>query len=444
MSDGTKLRTLPGQSRQKLITDLLKEVDRGRSVVPLFGAGVSVEAGVPTLAEITRYLAKTKIYLRHEVYRVLPHETHQPGSPNTGRIHHLPALRTEPWKFLRDFGWPNYHELNAQIWHWLLSDHDRDLSTPGDKLRSEVNLEIFESLAQIDHRFVEDVLSTQAEKWSLRGNYWKILLADLTRSSPDLVDALFQQLTRWRRPATTQEFLALLTPILRLRLFLTINFDTLLEDALRAEGFQPTIFDVPEGRSLPYPKLTRQGLSIIKLHGGSFGLMVGDKLDIPLDEETRKRFRAHLPKRPILLVMGVGGWDQRVLDMVELVLDCDGDVFWLHFEAERPRVLIERFKTSQYRNIPSRLRTQRVQDPGAFLREVYYEATNAHPSSSKPFKSMYVPPVLEGCEADDPTYPDRSVLLFQDCDGDYDLGASGRLARLVPKLAHERREISPE
>src|ERR1700680_1202172 len=291
MPDGTS--TVCNQA----VSNLVEAVRTGRPVVPLVGAGISIEAGVPPLSEITRYLAKTKAYLRHRVF-----ENRSPAKAEKISLvevlqgkGELPPFKLSPKglpprAFLREFGWPDPHEATSNLWHWLWGGTRRPAKFYGS-LDHLVKTEIVESLGQIDKGLARALVQRDAAAQRFAGSYWKILLTHLTRSSPDLVDRLFHRLPHDREPAPALRYLAFLTPVLRVRLFLTINFDTLLEDALRVEGYKPTVYQVANGLSLPHFKLVQESLSVVKLHGSAYGLLVGDKLDSPLDEETRARFR---------------------------------------------------------------------------------------------------------------------------------------------------------
>ena len=56
-------------SQLKLIHELNQLSRDGRSIVPLLGAGISIEAGIPSLGALTRYLAKVQLYIRKRLYR---------------------------------------------------------------------------------------------------------------------------------------------------------------------------------------------------------------------------------------------------------------------------------------------------------------------------------------------------------------------------------------
>jgi hypothetical protein len=440
------------------IRTLVDEVRNGRPVVPLVGAGISIESGVPPLSEVTRYLAKVKAYLRHKIYENRrPEHTDWKNNINTASQLTAdlgkPAFKVQPHIFLRDFGWPDPHQLNSSLWHSLWTEPlPKGFSRALDQL---VDHEILESLWRIDSTLAAEVYDRRKPdsppkpprkpvsppKTPLRGAYWKILLSQLTRSSPDLIDTMFQRLTYNRAPSAAHRYFAFLTPVLRLRLFLTINFDSLIEDALREEGLRPTVYEVAEGLKLPDPKLIQEGLSVVKLHGGAYGLMAGERLDSPLDEETRSRFRAYLPENLVLLVMGIGGWDQRVLDMLQLTYERQGTVCWLHFEPDPPDSLGDRFSNGYSKEdtspLPAWLATARVLDPGAFLREVFTNFKGTHPSSSRPHQVCDLRPVLydkaDGASDEKGVFEgwDGRLVVYEDQPADFSLGASLRLARFV-------------
>lgn len=445
----------------------------GRSIVPLVGAGISVESGIPNLTMLARYLAKVQHYVGKECY-----ELNYESKKHTKTTH----------EYLLEFGWPDPQDLDSDLWYWLEEQRGRGNVDPGSYWTKEskhwmamdllVQEQIVETLKDLDSRFFTElektILSPQRNSlglpsgmryWNLTGGYWKELLARASRSNPDLTDALFQKLTGRRLVGTVHRLLAFLTPVLRLRLFFTTNFDTLLEDALRMEGFSPRVFEVSEHASLPHPSLLQDEISIVKLHGGSYGLRV-ERLNTPLDEETKERFRKSLPMSPILLVLGVGGWDQRVLDMVELVERQDGEILWLHFEDQPPDSVVMRFKGSgAHQHQDTQLITCHSRSPGAFLRELYQEHKDANPTSRFPYRSQegrpvlklyhFMPPVKknDGEEESDSNRTDqdigpilsslkkaremeaRPIMAFVDHGAEIGMGCSLRLAEFVAARA---------
>ena len=61
------------RSSDEAIREILKCQRHGRQVVPLIGAGLSIESGYPPTAAIVRYLAKVRYYFDEELYLTRPH-----------------------------------------------------------------------------------------------------------------------------------------------------------------------------------------------------------------------------------------------------------------------------------------------------------------------------------------------------------------------------------
>lgn len=80
----------------------------GRPIVPLLGAGISVDSGMPALSSIIRYLAKVSLYLRHELY--VPRGMATELFPEAARL-----LKDRMDLFVTDFGWPDRFQLNADV-----------------------------------------------------------------------------------------------------------------------------------------------------------------------------------------------------------------------------------------------------------------------------------------------------------------------------------------
>src|SRR4051812_20839607 len=85
------------KSAGDIITDAFES---GRPIVPFLGAGVSVGNGFPSMSAITTYLAKVQFYIRHVVGGYPPE-----GGSDTA--------------YLRQYGWPDLHQLNPAVWRHL-------------------------------------------------------------------------------------------------------------------------------------------------------------------------------------------------------------------------------------------------------------------------------------------------------------------------------------
>ena len=116
----------------------------------------------------------------------------------------------------------------------------------------------------------------------LFGN-WESLLDHLCEGNFDLIDQLFNQLELERKPTRTHRYLAHLKARVDSPLVLTTNFDRLLEVAFQREDLKYSVFDVHRDAQLPDPQMVRRQFSILKLHGSSYGLRLGERLKYPLD-----------------------------------------------------------------------------------------------------------------------------------------------------------------
>ncbi|AMV37951.1 hypothetical protein [Planctomyces sp. SH-PL62] len=401
---------------------LIKYWRRGRGIVPLIGAGISVESGIPALSGVVRYLAKVHFFLEHQVY--LPPS----DAPSEGW---KDGLRISTDDYLDAVGWPDLHQLDTDLWRWL-QRRAAGLPTDATLMEQVVQISLREELkgreARWFHRLEAEAPiplkgwlarpacvaeGPRSEAWkdlTLAGD-WKSLLGFVTKGDPGRVDALFQQLVRGRLPGTAHRFLAYLARLMDWRLILTLNFDALVEDAMRQEGLKPDVYDVSDEAGMPNAGLLARRLSIVKLHGGMYGLKVGERIDQPLDEESKARLIAALPRDPVILVLGWAGWDRRVMDLVKAILgrrDSDAhpvgappEVLWLRFEDSTPERLEELLDA--YPEFRGRVKQVQISDLAEFLREAQTRASNAHerslayypPHSQRPLRPSRPSPELE-------------------------------------------------
>ncbi len=432
------------QTQSEVVEEIIRASNAGREIICLVGAGFSVGSGIPALAVLTEYLAKVQCYITKGVFSPR-------ASRNDSRWVVGEEYRNDPSLYVRDFGWPDPNQLNADLWRWI--DQDLERRSPEARMHFRrfmhyhVQAEVIEDLRRFDpgiHQILPAGLDPEAmlqkesaeapSLWSFQGN-WKSLITHLTHANPDYVDTLFQSLVRNRRPGMAHRFLAFLTPILGLRLFLTVNFDDLLEEALRYEGYHPAVYAVSRESPLPHPSLVRNELSVVKLHGNAFGLRVGESLDYPLDENSKKRLELYLPDDPLLLVMGVGGWDRRVMDFVELVAGKPGrtSVLWMHFESTCPEPvakLAERLK--------GKLLPVRTLGPGPLLLDLFGRFTGSHPPSLRPYDAKMSRPIFAARERGTgagEVKSDKQIQIFEEAKTSEGFGASLALARCVAEKA---------
>ena len=136
--------------------------------------------------------------------------------------------------------------------------------------------------------------------------------------------------------------------------------------------------------------------SVVKLHGGSFALRVGESLDFPLDDANLRRFVNYFPHDALVLIIGYGGADRRVMSLIN----------YLAFtprvrEVKLPKILwVYRDRVpnsvSQAARLAEREETVSVvkyRSGGLFLRELHARLVGLRPASRTPYPSLpMVPP----------------------------------------------------
>ena len=225
---------------------------------------------------------------------------------------------------------------------------------------------------------------------------WRALMRMLTSGDASLTDSLFDQLVRSGRHSPGHQVLALLTESLGWNLWLTTNFDTLIEQALRAQRIDPVVFELPENGPVPDGTLFCNIPSVVKLHGGSFALRVGESLDFPLDDANLRRFVNYFPHDALVLIIGYGGADWRVMSLIN----------YLAFNHEYEKYKLPKIlwvyrdhvpnSVSQAARLAEREETVSVvkyRSGGLFLRELHARLVGLHPASRTPYPSLpMVPP----------------------------------------------------
>lgn len=394
-------------SRSKVIEHIRLSWSEGRAIVPFLGAGASVSAGIPSITMLNEYFAKLLVYIRCGLYMpTLPADKNQ--------VFRRETYQRDPSQYIERFGWPGFCQLNEEMWlnkdvllnedvlqNFEFSKVNRDklgMISEGQDIRKEI-LYPNDSFAQLGFRYcltkVEKDLNKvnyEDENIRLEGN-WHILLNHLTGGNPDLVDSLFRDLVKGHRPGATHVYLSFLSQLMNWPLFLTINFDDLMEGALAGLGFEPEVFSIARDAQLPTPELVRKQLSVIKLHGGAYGLRTGERLDNPLDASSRERILKYLPESSTLLVIGFGGGERRMLEMIEEIARSGQStnhadiprVIWLHLENSPSESIKGLWKRLGNEKI-HRLRTCKINDSGSFLAELYHSFAGVHPVARNPYR----------------------------------------------------------
>jgi hypothetical protein len=396
----------------------------GRPIVPLFGAGFSAGAGIPLTGGMVDYLAKVHWHF------------------SQGDKTDLLEPRETAAKLLTT-GWPEPHELNAHILQqWRGNARALAKWTARDQERGMEPLSVVSKPLGVLPAIVERVLRELG--LSNDPNRWLVLLQKLCDGKQDLKDLFFARLEQGRRPATSHQLAAFLAGLMGWQLVLTTNFDTLLEQALRSQSLDPAIYELPEQGQAPDPQLVRSHFSIVKLHGGAFGRLMSETLNYSLPTEDRNRLLGYFPKNPLVVVLGYGGGDQRVMSLIKDLVHTDGEpytghgctaprVLWVH-RCDRPRV-VERIQDGLHERA-GLLVTYQYRNGGRFLQELYCRLASSHPVSSAYYRAFphMGPSTANALSSADPP-PDAPVVVFHCARAGS--GTSTALARAVENLSHE-------
>jgi hypothetical protein len=118
---------------------------------------------------------------------------------------------------------------------------------------------------------------------------------------------------------------------MRIRLLLTTNFDTLLEDAFLDVHCPLAVFDVHKSSGLPHAHLVHAQPSIVKLHGGRYGTRADFSLDDEPTDNDKKAFVEYLSGPAHLLVTGCSATDIRIISLIAHALKNreQTQIFWI-------------------------------------------------------------------------------------------------------------------
>ena len=290
MNESTKAAPL---SPEELLEKVRASWTCGRPIVPIIGAGFSVDSGMPALASIVRYLAKLRAMLCWGLYG--PQTSHELFGPYVERFFKDPSV------FIDAFGWPDRFQLNADVsrrlrnnksgrWNKEYEKACNDGNEVGllqwaihnelDKLAKAINpigtlafanlnlthLDKVLRIASAASDGVDSIVGKSLRSESARLNDvlhwydsllyqvcadWKPLLREVTGYRSDLIDALFGRLARERLPGNSHLFLAHLVQLTRIKTIFTYNFDELIEAGLDAESVPHRVFAMEYGAQLP-------------------------------------------------------------------------------------------------------------------------------------------------------------------------------------------------
>lgn len=178
----------------------------------------------------------------------------------------------------------------------------------------------------------------------------------LAAAQPKVIDRFNVHITRGRMPNLAHIMLCHLARPARMRLFLTTNFDELIEDAFTQLGQNIEPISVSIRGELPDPEIVHARDTVVKMHGTLWETRADFSLDESPPQEEKRRFfhyvrgcdpidsghsneERYLPQH--LLVCGYSGSDNRCVELIKYVLDCDprARLFWICYnEADLARI----------------------------------------------------------------------------------------------------------
>ncbi len=222
----------------------------------------------------------------------------------------------------------------------------------------------------------------------LFGN-WESLLDHLCEGNFDLIDQLFSQLEHERSPSKAHRYLAHLKTRIDSPLVMTTNFDRLLEVALREEDLKYSVFDVHRDAQLPDPYMILRQFSVLKLHGSSYGLRLGERLKYPLDAVARKKILQFMPESALVLVAGFSGYERRMLQLLRAIAEQGNKT-----PNGKPKILwltlgkLSGWPSQLLNEFPDVIKEVVIEDAGTFLQELYFRHSNAYPPAKNGYKAL--------------------------------------------------------
>jgi len=261
----------------------------GNQIVLLVGAGISSQSGYPPLGPLGLHLLT--LY-------ALQRERHELQVPNAKS-----PLTTNVYSFERD-AWPS-----PSLFHEYFGVDSRKVIANCIKARLD-NAGVAIDLSQLS--IVE---LTEFAQRSL-GLSWFNVLGDIAGNRPELIDALFDGLGTHVTPGPAHNLLSQFVTWFNVRLVLTTNFDTLIEQSLRSEAQIPYVFDVHVEGAPPPKDLVRKHLSVVKLHGSHHGIRADQTVNAPLNRGHLQTMLEYFEPNCTLVVLDYGGGDSRVMDLL--------------------------------------------------------------------------------------------------------------------------------
>ncbi len=349
-----------------MIEQICSESNNGYGFVPLIGSGMSVVSGIPTIQETQKYL-----------YLCLRLALDKKWKPRSSKWYKIEHLKEEVARSIVE----GKHE---SVLLWIQKEVDR--------LNKKTSL---------DH---SDYIH-----WEATGALadWRTTLQFLSRleiyddkiflGKPDnrVIDSFFFHITKDKKPNVGHLMLGHLADALRINTLLTTNFDSLVEEAFAQLDMPLSTFDVHQNAELPTPGLVLPQRSIIKLHGGRYGLRANFTLDeIPSDYDKETFCRYFSDKiggkfegtRKHLLVLGASGSDRRIINLIQFALENVPElkVFWICHTKREKKTNSEKFPKHA-----EQVKTAVHVDNGQFLIQLYHQLYLSPPPGRVDFPAFW-------------------------------------------------------
>jgi hypothetical protein len=312
----------------ELIDLIKKDIKIDKGIVPLIGAGMSAASGIPAGID---YFA----YLFYCLTKVLgTNQNEKQWDPSTLR-------------------WPDYLEMP------FYKDFDKEKIEWCAKIMAEVSKQNYEIYLQAigvvsDWRATLNLLS----RLELKDEDGKGK-RNIGLKQPDerVIDSFFVNLTKGKKPSSSHMLLAHLSDVLRIKTLLTTNFDSLIENAYQKLINPIAVFDVHLDARLPDADFVRAQRSIVKMHGGRYGLRADFSLDKAPSKDDVEQFvnylsfykskdnRPKLQSQRNLLVMGISPSSKRVMDLMCHALSRLGDlkIYWVCYQEKDEIEILNKF-----------------------------------------------------------------------------------------------------
>lgn len=443
----------------KLITNICDERDKGYGFVPLIGAGLSVASGIPTVREIQHYLYLTvRLALKKEwdprsskwlelgqlEERLKRLSKKERASIKTDKNKLNEAFKQakerleqlekelELIKQSRNELKDELVQVNKDEQKWLQLKKKElkwQLGQLGSRLRilnyesEKAGERIFKWIRgqMIRLRRKTTLSSDDYLHWEAAGALadWRTTLQFLSRlefqgkesflGKPDnrVIDSFFFHITREKKPNLGHLMLGHLAEGLRLNTILTTNFDSLIEEAFAELDRPASTFDVHQNADLPSAGLVLAQRSVIKLHGGRYGLRANFTLDEipsesdkhtfcryfsdpvkPEDSETSREDRKIFQgTKRHLLVIGTSGGDRRIMNLLKFALKeiTSLKVFWVCHTKKEAEEIYEAFADES----PGQVHTTVHVDNGLFLIQLYQQLYLSPPPGRVDFPAFW-------------------------------------------------------